>query len=74
MEVVVWPGSADAGEKKGLTGGVHLTLREERERDLLARREPKRKMHFCGDAMNTWARWAGEEGFGLRGRDASGAG
>jgi hypothetical protein len=67
-------GSADAGEKKGLIGGVHLTEREERERDLLGRRKPKRKTHFYGDAIDTWARWAGEEGFGLRGREAGRAG
>jgi hypothetical protein len=65
MEVAAWPGSAGVGEKKWLTGGVHLTEREERERDQLGRREPKRKTHFCGDAIDTWARWAGEEGFGL---------
>jgi hypothetical protein len=73
-EVSARPGSASAGEKKGLTGGVHLTEREEREHDQLGRREPKRKTHFCGDAIDTCARWASEEGFDLRGREADGAG
>jgi hypothetical protein len=68
MEVAARLGSAGVGEKKGLTGRVHLTEREERERDQLGRHEPKRKTHFCGDAIDTWARWAGDEGFGLRGR------
>jgi hypothetical protein len=48
---------------KGLTGGVHLIEREEREHDQLGRREPKRKTHFCGDAIDTWARWAGGAGW-----------
>jgi hypothetical protein len=74
MEVAARPGTAGAGEKKGLTRGVHLTEGEERECDQLGRREPKRKTHFCGDAIDTWARWAGEEGFVLRGREAGGAG
>jgi hypothetical protein len=72
MEVAVRPGSTGIGEKKGLIGGVHLTEREERERDQLGRREPKSKTYFCGDAIDTWARWASEEGFGLRGREAAG--
>jgi hypothetical protein len=71
MEGAVRPGSASAGEKKGLIGGVHLTEREERERDQLGRRDPKRKTHFYGDAIDTWA---SEEGFGLRGREAGRAG
>jgi hypothetical protein len=74
MEVAARPGTAGAGEKKGLIGRVHLTEREERECDQLGRRDPKRKTHFCGDAIDTWARWAGEEGFVLRGREAGGAG
>jgi hypothetical protein len=65
MGVVAWP-----WEKKGLIGRVHLT---EREHDQLGRRKPKRKTHFCRDAIDTWARWADEEGFGLRGREAGGA-
>jgi hypothetical protein len=62
------PGSAGAGWETELTAGVHLTERDERERDQLRRREPKRKTYFCGDAIDTWARWDGEEGFGLRGK------
>jgi hypothetical protein len=73
MEVAARPGSAGAGEKKGLTGRVHLIEREEREHDQ-RRREPKRKTHFCGDAIDTWARCTGKEGFGLWGREASWAG
>jgi hypothetical protein len=74
MEVAAQPETASAGQKKGLIGGVHLTEREERECDQLGRREPKRKTHFYGDAIDTWARWAGEECFVLRGREAGGAG
>jgi hypothetical protein len=74
MEVAAQLGSASTGEKKGLTCRVHLIEREERERNQLGRREPKRKTHFCGDTIDTWARWAHEEGFGLRGREAGGAG
>jgi hypothetical protein len=51
-----------------LIAGVHLMERDERERDQLGRREPKRKTYFCGDAIDTRAGWAGEEGFGLRGK------
>jgi hypothetical protein len=60
--------SADAGWETELTAGVHLIERDERECDLLGRCEPKRKMYFCGDAIDTRARWAGGEGFGLRGK------
>jgi hypothetical protein len=56
------------GWQMELTARVHLTERDERERDQLRRREPKRKTYFCGDAIDTRARWAGEEGFGLRGK------
>jgi hypothetical protein len=62
------PGSAGAGWEMELTAGVHLTERDERERDQLGRREPKRKTNSCGDAIDTRARWADEEGFGLRGK------
>jgi hypothetical protein len=51
-----------------LTAGVHLTERDERERDQLRRHEPKRKTYFYGDAIDTQARWASEEGFSLRGK------
>jgi hypothetical protein len=64
----VQSGSAGAGWEMELIAGVHLIERDERERDQLRRREPKRKMYFCGDAIDTWARWAGEEGFDLRGK------
>jgi hypothetical protein len=64
----VQPGSAGVGWETELTAGVHLTERDERERDQLRRREPKRKMYFCGDAIDTWAGWADEEGFGLWGK------
>jgi hypothetical protein len=57
MEVAAQPGSASVGEIR-LIGGVHLIEREEREHDQLGRREPRRKTHFCGDAIDTWARWA----------------
>jgi hypothetical protein len=60
--------SVGAGWKKELTAGVHLTERDERELDQLGRREPKRKMYFCKKAIDTRARWAGEEGFSLRGK------
>jgi hypothetical protein len=56
------------GWETELIAGVHLTERYEREHDQLGRREPKRKTYFCGDAIDTRARWAGEEGFGLRGK------
>jgi hypothetical protein len=48
------------GEEEGTDRRVHLTEREEREHDQLGRHELKRKMYFCGDAIDTWARWAGE--------------
>jgi hypothetical protein len=64
MEVVAW------GKKKGLTGGVRLTMREEREGDQLGRSKPKRETHFCGGAICTWARQASEGCCGLRGRFA----
>jgi hypothetical protein len=73
MGVAARVGLAGGGKKKGLTGGAHLTEREERIRYQLGWCEPKRKTHFYGDAIDTWARWAGEEGFGLRGREDSGA-
>jgi hypothetical protein len=59
---------ADAGWEMELTARVHLTERDEREHDQLGRREPKRKTYFCGGAIDTRAKWAGEEGFGLRGK------
>jgi hypothetical protein len=68
-------GTVGSGEwRRRMEPRVHLTEREEREHDQLGRREPKRKTHFCGDTIDTWARWAGEEGFGLQGREAGGAG
>jgi hypothetical protein len=45
-----------------------LIERDERERDQLRRHQPKRKTYFCEDAIDTRARWAGEEGFDLRGK------
>jgi hypothetical protein len=75
-----WPGTAEfgggaagvgrrrVGDRADSRGGVHLIERDERECDLLGRCEPKRKMYFCGDAIDTRARWAGEEGFSLRGK------
>jgi hypothetical protein len=67
-------GQSGAANGGGGASRVHLTEREEREHDQLGRREPKRKTHFCGDTIDTWARWAGEEGFSLQGREAGGAG
>jgi hypothetical protein len=61
-------GSAGAGREMELTVEVHLTERDERDRDQLRMREPKRKMYFYGDAIDTRTRWASEEGFGLRGK------
>jgi hypothetical protein len=58
----VQPGSAGTGWETELTARVHLI---ERECYQLGRHEPKRKTYFCGDAIDTWARWAGEEGFSL---------
>jgi hypothetical protein len=66
--VVAQPGSVGMGWEMELTARVHLTERDEREHDQLGRREPKRKMYFSGDAFDTRARWAGEEGFSLRGK------
>jgi hypothetical protein len=65
---VARPGLADAGWETELTAEVHLTERDERECDQLGRREPKRKTYFCGDTIDTRARWVDEEGFGLRGK------
>jgi hypothetical protein len=61
-------GSAGMGWETELIAGVHLTERDEREHDQLGRRELKRKTYFYGDAIDTWAGWAGEEGFGLQGK------
>jgi hypothetical protein len=62
------PGLAGAGWETELTAEVHLVERDERERDQLEKREPKRKTYFCGDDIDTRAGWAGEEGFSLRGK------
>jgi hypothetical protein len=62
------PGSAGVGWETELIAEVHLTERDERERDQLRRREPKRKTYFCGDAIDTRARRTSEEGFGLWGK------
>jgi hypothetical protein len=70
----VQAGSVSVGWETKLTAGVHLTERDERERDQLGRREPKRKTYFCRDAIDTRAGWASEEGFGLQGKEAGGAG
>jgi hypothetical protein len=64
----VQPGSAGAGWEMELTAGVHLIERDKREHGQLRRHEPKRETYFCGDTIDTWARWAGEEGFGLWGK------
>jgi hypothetical protein len=61
-------GSAGAGLETELIARVHLTEREEREHDRLGMPEPKSKTYFYGDAIDTWAKYAGEEGFGLRGK------
>jgi hypothetical protein len=53
---VAQPGLASVGWETELTAGVHLTERDERERDQLRRRKPKRKTYFYGDAIDTWAR------------------
>jgi hypothetical protein len=66
--VVAQPGSAGVGWETELIAGVHLIEIDEREHDQIGRCEPKRKMYFCRDAIITRARWAGEEGFGLRGK------
>jgi hypothetical protein len=50
------------GGEEGTDRGVHLIEGEVRECNQLGRREPKRKTHFYGDTIDTWARWAGEEG------------
>jgi hypothetical protein len=55
-------------KNKGLTGGVLLTVREEREDDQLGRRKPKRETHFHRGAISTRARWVGKGGCCLRGR------
>jgi hypothetical protein len=68
------PGLANVRWEMELTTGVHLTERDERERNQLKRHEPKRKTYFSGDAIGTRARWAGEEGFGLRGKGGRWAG
>jgi hypothetical protein len=64
--VATRPGSADAGWKMELTARARLTERRERS-DQLGRRKPKGKMYFCNNATDGRARWAGEDGFGLRG-------
>jgi hypothetical protein len=58
---VAQPGSVGVGWETELTAGVHLTERDERERGQLGKREPKRKTYFCGDAIDTRARWATRE-------------
>jgi hypothetical protein len=49
--------SVGAGWEMELTAGVHLTERERRVRT-----------YFYRDAIDTRARWASEEGFGLLGK------
>jgi hypothetical protein len=72
--VATRPGSAGVGWKTELTAGARLTERRERS-DQLERREPKGKTYIRKDSTDAWARWAGEDGFGLRaGRGASEAG
>jgi hypothetical protein len=64
--VVTWPGSTGAGWKTELIAGARLTERRERS-DQLGRHEPKGKTYFRKDATDARARWASEDGFGLRG-------
>jgi hypothetical protein len=64
--VATRPGSAGMGWKTELTAGARLTERQERS-DQLGRREPKGKTYFLKDATDARARWAGEDGVGLRG-------
>jgi hypothetical protein len=59
-------GSAAAGWKTELTAGARLIERRERS-DQLRRREPKGKTYFRKDASDARARWASEDGFGMRG-------
>jgi hypothetical protein len=63
--VATRPGSAGVGWKTELTAGARLTKRRERS-DQLGRREPKGKTYFREDVTDARARWAGEDGFGLR--------
>jgi hypothetical protein len=51
-----------------LTAGVHLIERDERKHNQLRSHQPKRKTYFYGDAIDTRARWAGEEGLSLWGK------
>jgi hypothetical protein len=64
--VATRPGSAGAEWKTELTVGARLTERRERSNQL-GMREPKGKTYFRKDATDARARWAGEDGFGLRG-------
>jgi hypothetical protein len=64
--VATQPGSVGAGWKTKLTAGARLTERQERS-DQLGRRESKGKTYFCKDGTDARARWADEDGFGLRG-------
>jgi hypothetical protein len=56
-----------------LTSGARLTERPGRG-GRLGRREPKGKMYFHEDATDVRAGWAGQDGFGLRGRRGQWAG
>jgi hypothetical protein len=64
--VATQPGLAGAGWKTELTAMACLTERRERS-DQLGRCEPKGKTYFRKDATDARARWADEDGFGLRG-------
>jgi hypothetical protein len=70
--VATRPGSAGVGWKTELVAGARLTERRERT-DQLGRHKPKGKTYFRKDTTDTRARWANEDGFGLRGEGPVGS-
>jgi hypothetical protein len=72
--MVAQRGSASVGWEMELTAGVHLIERDKRERDQFRRHEPKRKMYFYGDTIDTRARWPARKASTCGGREAGGAG
>jgi hypothetical protein len=58
------------GRKTKLIGWPHLAERREGGGQL-GRREPQGKTYFREDATDARGRWAGQDGFGLRGSEAS---